>query len=305
MPAAVRRGQSARRAGCELRLTPHRRVPLRCRPRRRIRRRHRRYSAGAGTPSPVPAVGDVTPSPAPTGPAVVTADHAPAARRRADHSRRDARGRGLRLAPLGGSALVRRHPRRAIDRRRPRRASFVAAVDSVRIRQIGTTDAPVVRIALTLRGEKQVDIEPAADGLTIAASNVDAIAACETGSGRIGSAAIGDANALPSLLAGRAGNAGRLRARPRAVEIRRRFAHDRARSGSRRRRLRHRAQRSGREDADHRHRAPAAHRCSLSAGWTVRMTRDSDIDPVSQANLTAMRADGNPIPSDRAYLQTR
>jgi N-acetylmuramoyl-L-alanine amidase len=35
------------------------------------------------------------------------------------------------------------------------------------------------------------------------------------------------------------------------------------------------------------------------------MTRDSDIDPVSQANLTAMQADGKPNPSDRAYLQTR
>ena len=42
-----------------------------------------------------------------------------------------------------------------------------------------------------------------------------------------------------------------------------------------------------------------------AAGWIVRMTRDSDIDPVSQANLAAMKADGKPNPSDRAYLQTR
>jgi N-acetylmuramoyl-L-alanine amidase len=40
-------------------------------------------------------------------------------------------------------------------------------------------------------------------------------------------------------------------------------------------------------------------------GWTVRMTRDSDVDPVSAANLAAMRADGRPNPDDRAYLQTR
>ena len=36
-----------------------------------------------------------------------------------------------------------------------------------------------------------------------------------------------------------------------------------------------------------------------------RMTRDSDIDPVSQRELAAMQADGKPNPSDRAYLQTR
>ena len=35
------------------------------------------------------------------------------------------------------------------------------------------------------------------------------------------------------------------------------------------------------------------------------MTRDSDIDPVSAANLAAMHADGKPNPDDRAYLQTR
>jgi len=42
-----------------------------------------------------------------------------------------------------------------------------------------------------------------------------------------------------------------------------------------------------------------------AAGWTVRLTRDGDIDPVSTANLAAMRADGKPNPDDRAYLQTR
>jgi N-acetylmuramoyl-L-alanine amidase len=47
-------------------------------------------------------------------------------------------------------------------------------------------------------------------------------------------------------------------------------------------------------------------RALLSAqGWIVKMTRDSDIDPVTQANLTMMAADGKPNPSDRAYLQTR
>jgi N-acetylmuramoyl-L-alanine amidase len=40
-------------------------------------------------------------------------------------------------------------------------------------------------------------------------------------------------------------------------------------------------------------------------GWNVRMTRDSDVDPISQANLTAFAADGKPNANDRAYLQTR
>jgi N-acetylmuramoyl-L-alanine amidase len=35
------------------------------------------------------------------------------------------------------------------------------------------------------------------------------------------------------------------------------------------------------------------------------MTHDSDIDPVSPANLAKMHADGLPNPDDRAYLQTR
>ena len=43
----------------------------------------------------------------------------------------------------------------------------------------------------------------------------------------------------------------------------------------------------------------------VAQGWTVRMTRDSDIDPVSQENLAKMHADGKPNADDRAYLQTR
>jgi N-acetylmuramoyl-L-alanine amidase len=40
-------------------------------------------------------------------------------------------------------------------------------------------------------------------------------------------------------------------------------------------------------------------------GWTVRMTRESDVDPVSTDNLAKMRSDGKPNADDRAYLQTR
>jgi len=43
----------------------------------------------------------------------------------------------------------------------------------------------------------------------------------------------------------------------------------------------------------------------VAQGWTVKMTRDSDIDPYNPALLPAMQTDGLPNASDRAYLQTR
>jgi N-acetylmuramoyl-L-alanine amidase len=174
----------------------------------------------------------------------------------------------------------------------------VAAVDSVRVRQIGTADAPVVRIAITLRGEKQVDVVPAADGLTVAATNTDAIAAARTGSGRIGSAAVADSgySALSTPLPNASatpwkfgGNGSRI------------IVLDPGHGG---------------DDVGTAHNGLVEKNLTIdiarrlralltAMGWTVRMTRDSDIDPVSAANLAAMKADGKPNPSDRAYLQTR
>ena len=43
----------------------------------------------------------------------------------------------------------------------------------------------------------------------------------------------------------------------------------------------------------------------VGQGWTVRMTRETDIDPVSPDTLARMHADGKPNADDRAYLQTR
>jgi N-acetylmuramoyl-L-alanine amidase len=174
----------------------------------------------------------------------------------------------------------------------------VAAVDSVRIRQIGTPDQPAVRIALTLRGEKAVDVQITADGLTIAATNVDAIAALKTGSGRAGSAASVDlAAATPAPLD-----------TPVALATPWKFGN-----GSRTIVL---DPGHGGDDFGTSHNglveknltidiARRLRTLLIAAGWNVSMTRDSDIDPVSQANLAAMRADGKPNPDDRAYLQTR
>ncbi len=175
----------------------------------------------------------------------------------------------------------------------------IAAVDSVRIRQIGTADAPTVRIAFTLRGEKQVDVQAASDGLTIVATNVDAIAAVKTGSGRIGSAAIGDGSGLPVALG-----------TPSALAPVWKFGGG---NGSRIIVL---DPGHGGADFGTAHNGLVEKRLTIdiarrlrtllsAAGWTVRMTRDSDIDPVSEANMAAMKADGKPNPSDRAYLQTR
>ena len=43
----------------------------------------------------------------------------------------------------------------------------------------------------------------------------------------------------------------------------------------------------------------------VAQGWTVRMTRETDVDPLSSEILAKMRADGKPKADDRAYLQTR
>jgi N-acetylmuramoyl-L-alanine amidase len=170
----------------------------------------------------------------------------------------------------------------------------VAAVESVRIRQIGTPDAPVVRIALTLRGDKRVEIAPSIDGVTIDATDDDALALMRTGSGRIGAGADGSSSvAIAPLPApwkfGPPVNGSRI------------IVLDPGHGG---------------DDMGTAHNglveklitidiARRLRTLLIAQGWSVRMTRDSDIDPVTQANLTAMAADGKPNPSDRAYLQTR
>jgi N-acetylmuramoyl-L-alanine amidase len=190
------------------------------------------------------------------------------------------------------------HDAQLTDAGRDERPS-IPAVDSVRIRQIGTPDAPVVRIALTLRGEKEVDVTTDATGMTIAATNIDAVAAVRAGSGQIGSAAIADADVpltsqSPSALAtpwpfGPAVNGSRI--------IVLDPGHGGDDFGTAHNGL---VEKTLTIDIARRVRA-----LLVTAGWTVRMTRDSDIDPVSAANLAAMRADGRPDPDDRAYLQTR
>jgi N-acetylmuramoyl-L-alanine amidase len=181
----------------------------------------------------------------------------------------------------------------------------VAAVESVRIRQIGTPADPVVRIALTMRGDKRVDVTQQPDGLAIAASNEDVIAAERTGAGTIGSAAVAVAVPPAAAAAGVPPVVAPLtppgwKFSP-GVNGSRIIVLDPGHGG---------------DDFGTAHNGLVEKNITIdiarrlralltAQGWVVRMTRDSDIDPVTQANLAMMAADGKPNPSDRAYLQTR
>ncbi len=258
------------------------------------------------TPSPlppIPAIGDATPAASPAAPparAVVTSVVL------------QPQGDGLQIrVTLTGSAAYEWH--RLADARwyvdlqnavltdagRDERPA-VAAVDSVRIRQIGTADAPSVRIALSLRGDRRVDVTPLPDGLSIVALDVDAIAALRSGSGRVGiDVALAGPSPMPSDLA------------PSDLATPWKFGPNVPGS-----RIIVLDPGHGGDDHGTEHNglsekiitldiARRLRSLLLAQGWTVRMTRDSDIDPVSTENLVLMRADGKPNPEDRAYLQTR
>jgi N-acetylmuramoyl-L-alanine amidase CwlD len=66
---------------------------------------------------------------------------------------------------------------------------------SVRARQTATAPVPIVRIALTLSSQRQVDIVPNDGGLTLAVNPVDDVSGLRTGSGQFGTLAA----ALPPM----------------------------------------------------------------------------------------------------------
>jgi N-acetylmuramoyl-L-alanine amidase len=249
-------------------------------------------AAFAATPAP----GDATP-PVPAQPATVTSialtpvDDGLTIRVQLDGS---AAYDWHRLADLRWYIDI--HGAQLTDAGRDERPT-IAAVESVRIRQVGTPDDPTVRIALTLRGEKSVQLTPDATGLTISATNVDDIAAARTGAGRVGSPAVGDDSSTPLTAQTPLGDVPLGPAVPGSRIIVIDPGHGGDDFGTAHNGL---VEKYITIDVARRLRA-----LLVAAGWTVRMTRDTDIDPVSAANLTAMRADGRPNPDDRAYLQTR
>jgi N-acetylmuramoyl-L-alanine amidase len=170
-------------------------------------------------------------------------------------------------------------------------------VDAVRVRQIGTAGAPVVRVAFTLKGALRVDVVPAADGVTISVSNAADDMTVRAGSGSIGTPAVQatpDPYAVPdpSLLEGswKFGGSG-----SRVIVL------DPGHGGG---------------DIGTAHNglveklitldiARRVRTLLVAQGWIVRMTRDADVDPLNPALTEQMRTDGLPNPDDRAYLQTR
>lgn len=175
------------------------------------------------------------------------------------------------------------------------------AVQSVRVRQAGSTDAPTVRIAFTTTGQQRVDLAPSDSGLVITVFSESASDLARAGSGRTGGAPVvasaaspepsaspSDTAANPSWKFGTNKNSKLIVLDP---------GHGGADTGTAHNGL---VEKSLTMDIAQRLRT-----LLVAQGWTVRMTRESDVDPVSSENLAKMHGDGLPNADDRAYLQTR
>lgn len=180
------------------------------------------------------------------------------------------------------------------------------AVDSVRVRQIGAPDAPIVRIAFTLHGERRVDVTPADGSLTAAVSDQPDVDLARSGNGQIGGATVAESSAQspagpPAAPIAPAPENTPWKFGPAAGEGSRVIVIDPGHGGA---------------DAGTAHNGLVEKDLTLNialrlrtllaqAGWNVLLTRDTDIDPVTPELLTAFSGDGRPNASDRAYLQTR
>jgi N-acetylmuramoyl-L-alanine amidase len=179
---------------------------------------------------------------------------------------------------------------------RDERPSF-GGVESVRVKQQGTGDAPTVRIAFTMTGEQRVDLTPSDAGIVITVFAEPAGDLARVGTGQTGGVPIapsattldpGAAGSPPPWKYGPATN-------PKLIVID--PGHGGADVGTMHNGL---TEKTLTFDIAQRLRS-----ILVAEGWVVRMTRDSDIDPVSADNLSRMHADGKPNADDRAYLQTR
>jgi N-acetylmuramoyl-L-alanine amidase len=175
------------------------------------------------------------------------------------------------------------------------------AVQSVRVRQTGSTDTPAVRIAFTTSGQQRIDLTPNDTGLVITVATSPPSDLARIGSGRTGgapvvaSASSPDPNASPSDGTVPPGWKFGTNNGSKVIVID--PGHGGADSGTAHNGV---VEKLVTLDIAMRLRAVL-----IAQGWTVRLTRDSDIDPVSSDNLAKMHADGKPNADDRAYLQTR
>ncbi len=174
------------------------------------------------------------------------------------------------------------------------------SVQSVRVRQTGSSDAPAVRIAFTTAGQPRIDLAPSESGLVITVATVASDDVARAGSGRTGgapvvaSAASPDPNGVPDPNGSPPWKFG-TNTNPKLIVID--PGHGGADSGTAHNGV---VEKDVTLDIAQRLRSVL-----VAQGWTVRMTRESDVDPVSSDNLAKMRADGKPNADDRAYLQTR
>jgi N-acetylmuramoyl-L-alanine amidase len=177
---------------------------------------------------------------------------------------------------------------------RDERPSFGAA-QSVRVRQTGTGDAPAVRIAFTLAGDQAIDVQPSDTGLTITVSTAPATDVARIGTGRTGgppvAASAASPDVVPSEMPWKYGTA----PNPRLIVLD--PGHGGADAGTAHNGL---VEKLLTLDIAKRLRS-----LLVAQGWTVRMTREGDTDPVGADQLAQMHADGKPNADDRAYLQTR
>ena len=255
-----------------------------------------------GTPMPVPP--DVTePVASPTAAPPIVAGRATVTNVTIEPGAEDALA--VRIA-LSGAVKYEWH--RLLDQRwyldlanttlsgpgRDERPQF-GAVEAVRVRQIGTSDAPVVRIAFTLTGDQQVDIAPNDAGVVLTVGNAQSTDAGRIGYGQTGGAPVVGSAASPEP--GPSDAPWKFGPNPGSRVIVIDPGHGGGDTGT---------QHNGLVEKDLTLDIAQRLRTLLAAqGWTVRMTRESDVDPVSTENLVKMRADGKPNADDRAYLQTR
>jgi N-acetylmuramoyl-L-alanine amidase len=176
------------------------------------------------------------------------------------------------------------------------------AVQSVRVRQTGSTDAPAVRIAFTTTGQQRIDLTPSDAGLVITVATSAPSDLARIGSGRTGGAPVvasatasPDPNASPTDVSAPPGWKFGTNTNSKLIVID--PGHGGADSGT--------AHNGIVEKLVTLDIAMRLRSVLIAQGWIVRLTRETDIDPVSSDNLAKMKADGKPNADDRAYLQTR
>jgi N-acetylmuramoyl-L-alanine amidase len=182
------------------------------------------------------------------------------------------------------------------------------AVQGVRIAQIGSDDAPAVRIAFSLAADQQIDLAPTATGLAITVDTVPTTDLARSGSGRTGGAPLTE-SAVASTSPPPEAN-WKFSPQPASAPTQapvppgsgsRVIVIDAGHGGDD-----HGTEHNGLSekvltlDIAERLRA-----LLVAQGWIVRMTRTTDVDPLDPVTLAKFRTDGIPNPDDRAELQTR